>query len=155
MRATSGGALSCLTCSNAKQPLHSRHSYVCANTRTHARARARTHTHTHTHTHTQLSLVTQSTSQHPFRYARDGTEAFTLTDASGVVVSDEDTVVRLVNGDPNAPSPTALSIQDDYKWWRDHDYVPSSGKPLWITEDDHRCVQSILSSTLKRTITLH
>ena len=29
-----------------------------------------------------------------------------------------------------------LGIGDHYTWWRDHEYRPESGKPLWLTLDD-------------------
>lgn len=85
------------------------------------------------HTRSTLTGVTASSS---CRYADDGT--FTLTDHAGVVISNEDDVVRLVNGDPSASTPTVISIQDDYKWWKAAGYQPSAGKPLWITENDRR-----------------
>lgn len=25
---------------------------------------------------------------------------------------------------------------DDYKWWKGHGYLPSAGKPMWLTRDD-------------------
>ena len=25
--------------------------------------------------------------------------------------------------------------QDDYHWWKNHDYLPSAGKPLWFTAE--------------------
>ena len=31
---------------------------------------------------------------------------------------------------------SAVACQDHYEWWKFHDYIPSSGKPMWITEDD-------------------
>ena len=30
----------------------------------------------------------------------------------------------------------AVACQDHYEWWKFHKYIPSSGKPMWITEDD-------------------
>ena len=29
-----------------------------------------------------------------------------------------------------------MACQDHYEWWKFHDYIPSSGKPMWITDDD-------------------
>ena len=29
-----------------------------------------------------------------------------------------------------------LVLIDHYEWWRDHGYIPSSGKPVWIVEDE-------------------
>lgn len=68
------------------------------------------------------------------RYAEDGT--FTLTDSAGTVISDENQVIRLVNGDVDATDPTVIAIQDDYKWWKKGSYHPSGGKPLWVTGSD-------------------
>ncbi len=31
---------------------------------------------------------------------------------------------------------SAVCCQDDYEWWRDHQYDPAAGKPLWVTVED-------------------
>ena len=31
---------------------------------------------------------------------------------------------------------SAVCCQDDYEWWRDHQYDPATGKPLWVTVED-------------------
>ena len=49
-------------------------------------------------------------------------------------ITDEQQVVNLLQGSSGCISATAC--QDDYYYWRDNNYAPQSGKPLWITRGD-------------------
>ena len=35
-----------------------------------------------------------------------------------------------------AAPPYGLCVQDDYKWWDSHGWLPSFGKPLWVDTDE-------------------
>lgn len=59
---------------------------------------------------------------------------FVLQSEGGETVSNEAAVVAALTKPATAIS--AVCCQDDYKWWRGHDYSPSAGKPLWVTIDE-------------------
>ena len=72
------------------------------------------------------------------RYQPDGTFSLQCLE-NGRAVANENDVVNLLQGSSQAGSEKQINIvacQDDYFWWRDHDYHPSAGKPLWLTKDD-------------------
>jgi len=39
----------------------------------------------------------------------------------------------------NTGKSKVLVLSDDYFWWKNHGYVPSSGKPLWLDWNDSKC----------------
>ena len=50
-------------------------------------------------------------------------------------VTDEQQALGLMLNDDDKPLACVAGVMDDYDWWKGHGYVPSSGKPLWLTLD--------------------
>ena len=67
----------------------------------------------------------------------DNTGSFTLTQKGGSekCVIDENEVLNILQGSAEE-SLCVVACQDDYQWWRDHNFSPGAGKPLWLTEKD-------------------
>ena len=53
--------------------------------------------------------------------------------SDGELISDENEVLKILEGDPNKPF-SIVTCHDDYHFWKDHEYSPSAGKPLWVDE---------------------
>jgi len=34
-------------------------------------------------------------------------------------------------------------VRDDYDYWKSAGYLPASGKPLWLTLEDDRCLNKV------------
>jgi hypothetical protein len=65
-------------------------------------------------------------------YTQEG--AFYLERASSngqpEIIRDEDEIVRILHGQPDQIS--CVVCTDDYRWWKDHGFAPSAGKPIWL-----------------------
>ena len=51
----------------------------------------------------------------------------------GTVEKEDDIIDTL---EARNTSRAVVACQDHYEWWKFHNYIPSSGKPMWITEDE-------------------
>merc|ERR1712070_151891 len=49
-------------------------------------------------------------------------------------VTDENLALGMIQGHRDRNG--VFACMDHYEWWRDHGYIPSSGKPVWIVEDE-------------------
>ena len=52
------------------------------------------------------------------------------------VLEKEDEIIEVFKGRQTPRS--TVACQDHYEWWKFHNYVPSSGKPMWVTDDDRK-----------------
>jgi hypothetical protein len=75
------------------------------------------------------------------RYNSGENESFTLSrevEGQLEVIQEENDVVSALELRHVARG--VVACMDHYEWWRDHDYHPSAGKPLWITEEEGKDV---------------
>eukprot|EP00658_Telonema_sp_P-2_P065456 TRINITY_DN54690_c0_g1_i1.p1 TRINITY_DN54690_c0_g1~~TRINITY_DN54690_c0_g1_i1.p1 ORF type:complete len:387 (-),score=85.74 TRINITY_DN54690_c0_g1_i1:60-1220(-) len=63
----------------------------------------------------------------------DGSFALKQTMEGGRCLSSEEDALAALESDGDL---AVQLVQDDYRWWRDHGYLPGGGKPLWLTMDD-------------------
>ena len=67
----------------------------------------------------------------PPRAADDACDAAAAGAGAGAGAMDEAEAVKMIESGQQI-----LGVGDHYTWWRDHEFRPESGKPLWLTLDD-------------------
>ena len=81
------------------------------------------------------------------RFPPDGTQPFPKTQNGEVnyTLQNVDDPTKLLNQDEQIINAldcrfqprSVVACTDHYEWWKAHAYMPSSGKPMWLTKDDH------------------
>ena len=46
---------------------------------------------------------------------------------------------------------SAVACQDDHEWWKFHKKIPSSGKPMWITENDENVQHIFFDDCIRKS----
>mmetsp|Transcript_58581 Transcript_58581/g.96710 ORF Transcript_58581/g.96710 Transcript_58581/m.96710 type:complete len:422 (+) Transcript_58581:80-1345(+) len=73
------------------------------------------------------------------RYDKDGTISFRSEPVAGGrahSLNEQEALCMMEALDAPSSRPRGCVCADDYSWWKEHAYLPSAGKPLWLTLDN-------------------